>query len=114
MVCSRLAIRAAIALRSLSDRIGERSLRGSWRRSITRRFFLFIGILVLLINDNQPEIFQRREHGTASANDDAGAAGMDFMPLIMPFSLGQMTVQNRNGVLRFRKAAFESLNRLRG
>ena len=68
---------------------------------------------MLLIDDNQPEIFQRCEHGTAGANDDASAAGMDLMPFIMPFPLGQMTVQNRDHVLRFRKAAFESLDRLR-
>src|SRR6478736_839726 len=65
---------------------------------IARRFFLFVGSLVLLIDDNQPEIFQRCEHGTAGANDDPSAAGMDLMPFIMPFPLGQMTVQNRDGV----------------
>ena len=57
-------------------------------RMITRRFLLFVGSLVLLIDDDQPEIFQRREHGAAGANDDASAAGMNLVPFIMAFAFG--------------------------
>ena len=61
---------------------------GDIARVIARRFFLFVGGLVFFIDDNQPEIFQRREHRAAGADDDARAAGMDFVPFIVPFALG--------------------------
>ena len=43
---------------------------------------------MLLIDDNQPEIFQGREDGAAGANHNAGATGMHFMPFIVALSFG--------------------------
>ena len=80
---------------------------------IPRRFLLFVGRLVFFIDNDQPEILQRREHCAARADHDPGAAGMNLVPFIVALALGQMTVQNRDVVLRFSEPAFEAFHRLR-
>ena len=80
---------------------------------ITRCFFLLIGSLVFFINDDQAKILQWSEDRAARANNDFGASGMNLMPLIVPFTFGQMTVQYSDDVGHLRKTAFEALNCLR-
>src|SRR3989442_413442 len=55
------------------------------------RFLLFVGRLVFLIHDDQPEIFQRCEDRAARADHNAGAAGMNLVPLVVTLSFGKMT-----------------------
>ena len=81
---------------------------------IPGRFLLFIGRLVFLIDHDEAEIFQGREDRAARADHDARPTGMDLVPFIMPFALGQMAVQHGDRVLHVGKTAFEPLDRLRG
>ena len=57
-------------------------------RVIAWRFFLFVGSFVLFIDDDEPEILQRRENGAARADDNARASGMNLMPFIVSFAFG--------------------------
>ena len=57
-------------------------------RVIPRRFLLFIGGLVFFIDDDEAEIFERREDRAARADDDARAAGMNLVPFIVPLAFG--------------------------
>ena len=82
-------------------------------RVIARRFLLFVGSLVLFIDDDQSEILERREDGAARADHDPRAAGLNLVPFIVPLAFGQMAVQDRDHLLRFGEAALESLDRLR-
>ena len=82
-------------------------------RVIARRFLLFVGCFVFFIDNDESEILQRREYRAARADHDPGAAGMDLVPFIVAFALGQMTVQNRDVVLRLGEPAFKAFHRLR-
>ena len=64
-------------------------------RVVAGRFLLLVGMLVLLVHDDQPQPLHRREHGRARADGDAGAALADFVPFVMAFAGGQMAVQAR-------------------
>ena len=80
---------------------------------ISRRFFLFVSCFVFFIDNDEPEVLQRREDCAARADHDAGAAGMNLVPFVVAFALGQMTVQNSDGILRLGETAFEAFHRLR-
>ena len=82
-------------------------------RVIARRFLLFVSGFVFFIDNDQSKIFQRRENGTAGADDNAGVAGMDFVPFIVAFAFREMTMQNRNHILCFGETALEAFDRLR-
>ena len=77
------------------------------------RFLLFVGRFVFFIDNDESEILQRREYCAARADHDPGAAGMNLVPFIVAFALGQVTVQNSNGILRLGESPFEALHRLR-
>ena len=68
---------------------------------------------MLFIDDDQPEILERREDGAARADDDPRAARLNLVPFIVPLAFGQMAVQDRDHLLRLGEAALESLDRLR-
>src|SRR5438270_700799 len=55
---------------------------------ITRRFLLFVGGFVFLIDHDETEIFQGRENGTAGADHDTGATRMNLVPFIMALAFG--------------------------
>ena len=80
---------------------------------IARRFLLLVSRLVFLIDDDQPEIFQRREDRAARADHNPRPRGVDFVPFIVPLAFRQMAVQHRDRVVQVRKPAFEPLDRLR-
>ena len=67
---------------------------------ISRRFLLFVGRFVFFIDNDESEILQRRENSAARTDHDARATGMNFVPFVVAFALGQMTVQNSDVVLR--------------
>jgi hypothetical protein len=52
-------------------------------RVIPRSFFLLVGGLVFLVNDDQPEPLNRGEDGASRSDRDAGSAAVEFVPLIV-------------------------------
>ena len=80
---------------------------------ITRRLFLFVGVFVFFIHNDQAEILERRENGAARPNHNPRAARIYLLPFIMTFTFGQVAVQNRYRPRRFRETAFEALDGLR-
>ncbi len=82
-------------------------------RVITGRFLLLVSRFVFFIDHDEPEIFQRRENRAARADYNTRTAGMNFVPFIVAFALGQMTVQHRDRILRFGKTSLETFDRLR-
>ena len=68
---------------------------------------------MFFVDHDEPEILQRREHRAARADDDARATGMNLVPFVVAFALGQMAVQNGDCLLRLGKPAFETFDGLR-
>ena len=60
---------------------------------ITRRFFLLVAAFLLLVDDNQPEIFERRKNCRARTHDDAGIAVSNVPPFACAFDITQRGVQ---------------------
>jgi len=71
---------------------------------IARCLLLLIGVLVLLIHDDQAERFHRRKNGRPRANDDARPPLSNFMPLVVPLTRAQMRMQHRHQRLQFSRA----------
>ncbi len=65
---------------------------GDIARVITRRLFLFVGVFVFFIDNDQAEILERRENGAARPNHDPRAARIYLLPFIMTFTFGQVAV----------------------
>ena len=63
-------------------------------RVVARRFLLFVGRLVLLVHDDQPEVFYRSEQRRARADHDPRLALVNAMPLVVPLAFAQTAVQN--------------------
>ena len=61
---------------------------------VARRLLLLVGMLVLLVHDDQAQRLDRREDGRAGADDDAGAALADLVPFVVALAGGQMAVQH--------------------
>ena len=55
---------------------------------------LLVGPLVLLVEDDQPEVAQRGEEGRARADDDAAATGGDRLPGGVALGVGQGGVED--------------------
>ncbi len=68
---------------------------------------------MFFIDHDEAEIFQGRENRTARADHNACAAGMDLVPFIVTFALGQMTVQHGDRILHVSKAPLEPFDCLR-
>ena len=65
---------------------------------------LFVGVLVLFIDDNDAEVGEGREDGTARADDDARFALADTVPFIEALALGEVGVQHGDLLLDGGKA----------
>ena len=48
---------------------------------------LLVGAVVLLVDDDQPEVVERREHGRARADADARLAAAHPPPLVVALAL---------------------------
>ena len=66
---------------------------------VARGFLLLVGVLVLLVHDDQAEVGQRRENGAARADDDAGLAAVDLVPFVVAFAVGKVAVQDGDFLL---------------
>ena len=58
--------------------------------------FRLIGTLLLLIHDNQAQIFQRRKYRRASPQYHCGLTLPDTLPLVVPFCHAKAAVQQRH------------------
>jgi hypothetical protein len=68
---------------------------------------------VLLIDDDQPDVRQRREHRGAGADGDPRLPGAQPLPLIPALPVAQRGVQDRDDVAEARLKATERLRRER-
>ena len=75
---------------------------------VARDVFLLVGIFVLLIHEDQPEVRQRRKHRGSRADDDARHAFADAVPLIEALALGEIRVQHGDLLLHAGEAGFEA------
>ena len=70
-------------------------------RVVPRGLLLLVRMLVLLVDDDEPERVHRREDRRPRADDDLGPALPDLVPLVMPFAAAEMRMQHRHqGLLR--------------
>ena len=69
---------------------------GDVARVVAGRLLLLVGMLVLLVHDDQAERFDGGEDGRARADGDARAALANLVPLVVPLAGGQMAVQHRH------------------
>ena len=81
---------------------------------VTRRFLLLVGGLVLLIDDDEAEVFEGGKDGAAGADDDVGAAFMDFEPFVVALAIAEVAVEDGDAVLAVGETGFEALDGLRG
>ena len=65
-------------------------------RVISRRLFLLVRRILLLIHDHQRQIRNRSEHRRARAHYHARLSALDAMPLLRPLLIRQRRVQNSN------------------
>ena len=79
---------------------------------VARDVFLLVGVLVLLIDEDEAEVRQRREDGGARADDDAGDALADAVPFVEALALGEVRVQHGDLVLHGGEAGFEAADGL--
>ncbi len=63
---------------------------------VPRALVLLVGPVVLLVDDDQPQVGNRREHRGAGAHDDPRVALPDAPPLIVPLPRRELAVQHRH------------------
>ncbi len=68
---------------------------------------------MLLVDDDEADVFERGENGRAGSDDDAGVAVVDAVPFVVPLALREMAVQDGDAGLRGGETALESLHGLR-
>ena len=69
---------------------------GHVARVVARRLLLLVGVLVLLVHDDQAQRLDRRKDRRARADGDPRAALADLVPFVVPLAGGQMAVQHRH------------------
>ena len=96
------------------DRAFERrALRGDGARVVARIGVLLVRRVVLLVDDDQPEPADRREHRRARADDDPRLAARDALALVAALGVGQRRVEDRDAVAEPRADAADGLRRER-
>ena len=98
---------------TIAQRLEGRAQHRDIAAVIARHVFLLVGVFMLLIHEDQPEIRQRREHGGARADHDARHALADAVPLVETLALGEIRVQHGHLVLHRGEAGLETADRLR-
>ena len=74
----------------------RRSLGGDRTRVVPRIRLLLERRIVLLVDDDEPEIADGREDGGTGADDDARLAARDPLALVAPLGVTERRVQNRD------------------
>ena len=85
------------------------AVKGDLPRVIARGVFGFIGVLLLLIEDEKPGLLQRRKDRRARADHDSGLAPGDAPPLVVAFADAQARVEHGDGLAEVRGHAAEQL-----
>ena len=74
----------------------RRALPGHLVGRIAGRRLRAVGVLLLLINDDKADVFQRRKHCAAGADHDICAAVLDHLPLQQAFGVVEGRVLHRH------------------
>src|ERR1700690_4139944 len=74
-----------------------RAIDGRVAPIVTRRFFLLVSVLLLFIDDDEPEIFERSENGGARPNHNFRFAIAHAPPLAGAFDIRQSAVEHGDG-----------------
>lgn len=61
---------------------------------VAGRVFLFIGIFVFFVDEDEAEVGEGSEDGGARADHDAGESFADAVPFVEAFSLGEVRVED--------------------
>ena len=80
---------------------------------VARVALVLVGRVVLLVDHDQPEVGDRREHGRARADGDPRLAGAQPPPLVVALALAERRVQQRHRVAEARLEARDGLRRER-
>ena len=84
------------------------------RASVVARIALvLVRAVVLLVDDDQPDVGQRREHGRARSHADPRLAAAQTKPLLLALALAEPGVQHRHDVPEARLEAAHRLRRER-
>ncbi len=67
---------------------------------VAEPFVLFVGGVMLLVHDDQPEVPHRRKEGRPGADDHPDLPPSDPLPLIVPGAPGDAAVEDRDLPLR--------------
>ena len=107
MINTRFGAVAAFHIRRCTAEKKERIGRGApvlgrIAGMVARRIFGFVGILLLLVDDDEAEIAAWGKHGTARTDHNTRPAGFDTLPLVIPLANGERAVQNRDIVPEIR------------
>ena len=89
----------------------RRALPGHLVGRIAGRGFRAVGVLLLLIDDDEPDVFQRRKDGTAGTHHDVCAAVLNHLPLQKTFGVVEGRVLHRHPAA---KLTLEPQDHLRG
>ena len=65
-------------------------------RMVARRLLGAVRAVLLLVDNEYPQILHRREHRRARADDNARTAGFDLFEAVVPLAGGQRGVQHRD------------------
>ena len=63
---------------------------------VARGVFGFVGILLLLIHDDEPKIAARGKDGASRSDHNARSSGLDALPLIVALTNGERAVEYRD------------------
>ncbi len=74
------------------------ALLGDQARVVARVALVLVGRVVLLVDDDQPEPLDRREHRRARADAHARLAAAQAQPLVEALAVAERRVQDRDGV----------------
>jgi hypothetical protein len=80
---------------------------------VARVALVLVGGVVLLVDDDQAEVDDRREHRRARAHADARLAAAQALPLVVALALGELGVQHRDRVAEALDEAADDLGRQR-
>ena len=84
---------------------------GDQPRVVARVALVLVGAVVLLVDDDEPEVGDRREDRAARPDADARLAGAQAAPLVVALPRAELGVQDRDGVAEARHEAVDHLRR---
>ena len=76
----------------------QRALGGDAAGVVARVALVLVGRVVLLVDDDEPHVGERREHGAARPDAHPRVAGAQPVPLVAALGGGELGVQDRDGV----------------